>query len=106
MKKISSRALAPRKSAPDYDKMLDAVVQLVGDDRRTSARAVNALMTATYWMVGRHIVEYEQGGQVRAEYGEKLIRNLARDLTARCGRGFGVVNLSQMKKFYLLWPIC
>jgi len=71
--------------------------------RRSSARAVNAVMTATYWEVGRRIVEFEQGGQRRAEYGKALMRKLSGDLTKRFGRGFGPVNLSQMKKFYLTW---
>ncbi len=61
-------------------------------------------MTATYWAVGRRIVEEEQGGRTRAGYGEELIARLSQDLTARFGRGFGAVNLSQMKRFYLLWP--
>jgi predicted nuclease of restriction endonuclease-like (RecB) superfamily len=60
-------------------------------------------MTATYWEVGRRIVEFEQKGKKRADYGEAIIRQLAHDLTQRFGRGFGVVNLSQMKNFYLAW---
>jgi predicted nuclease of restriction endonuclease-like (RecB) superfamily len=73
--------------------------------RRASARAVNALMTATYWEIGRRIVEFEQGGAERAEYGTELLKRLSGDLTGRFGRGFGVVNLSQMKRFYLGWPL-
>ena len=61
-------------------------------------------MTAAYWMIGQHIVEFEQSGEERAEYGIALIKRLAEDLTQRFGRGFGAVNLSQMKRFYLLWP--
>ena len=49
-------------------------------------------------------VEFEQAGKARAEYGTALIERLSKDLTARFGHGFGAVNLSQMKKFYLLWP--
>jgi len=72
--------------------------------RRAAARSVNALMTASYWEIGRRIVEFEQGGEGRAEYGEALIRRLASDLTRPFGRGFGAVNLSQMRRFYLAWP--
>ncbi len=50
---------------------------------RSSARAVNTIMTATYWEVGRRIVEFEQGGERRDEYGETLIKKLAVDLTAQ-----------------------
>lgn len=61
-------------------------------------------MTATYWEIGHRIVEFEQGGQTRAEYGEQLLERLAQDLTARFGRGFGWRNLFQMRAFYLAWP--
>jgi predicted nuclease of restriction endonuclease-like (RecB) superfamily len=61
-------------------------------------------MTATYWMVGQRIVEHEQAGSRRAAYGEELIKRLARDLTARLGRGFSERNLWQMRLFYLGWP--
>lgn len=62
-------------------------------------------MTAAYWMIGRRIVEFEQSGEKRAEYGTALIERLSTDLRKRFGRGFGSVNLSQMKKFYLLWSV-
>jgi len=61
-------------------------------------------MTATYWEVGRRIVEYEQGGRGKAKYGEQIIDNLARDLTARFGRGFARRNLFQMRAFHLAYP--
>src|SRR5262249_34914045 len=70
------------------------------------ARAVNRLLTATYWEVGRRIVEFEQGGKARAEYGEGLLKRLAQDLTAQHGRGFSRQNLQQMRGFYLGWEIC
>ena len=72
--------------------------------RQTSARAVNAFMTATYWEIGRRIVEHEQHGSERAEYGNFLLKELGRDLTARFGRGFGWRNLLQMRAFYLSFP--
>ncbi len=87
-----------------YDAFLVEIVGLLDAARRTAARSVNAVMTAAYWAIGRRIVEHEQGGQARAGYGEELIARLSRDLSARFGRGFGAVNLSQMKRFYLSWP--
>ena len=72
--------------------------------RLAAARSVNALMTAAYWEVGRRIVEFEQGGEGRAGYGEALIKRLGEDLSRRFGRGFGWRNLSQMRAFYLTWP--
>ena len=64
----------------------------------------NALMTATYWEVGRRIVEFEQGGEKRAGYGEELLARLADDLTARFGRGFSRFNLGRFRQFYLAMP--
>lgn len=61
-------------------------------------------MTATYWLIGRGIIEEEQRGRKRAGYGDELIEQLARDLTARFGRGFGRSNLSQIRAFYLAYP--
>src|SRR5438094_9063543 len=89
----------------DYDAMLNRVVQLIDGARRASARAVNAVMTATYWLIGRRIVEFEQRGKVRAEYGAELLKQLAADLSTRYGRGFSERNLEQMRLFYLGWPI-
>jgi predicted nuclease of restriction endonuclease-like (RecB) superfamily len=91
-------------SASNYEGLVAELSRLLEDARRVSARAVNTVMTATYWEFGRRIVEFEQGGEKRAGYGEELVARLAVDLTARFGRGFGAVNLSQMKRFYLLWP--
>lgn len=87
-----------------YDAVLGGIVDLLEAARHTSARAVNALMTATYWEVGRRIVEHEQAGASRGEYGEELLKRLAADLTSRFGRGFGYVNLTQMRRFFLNWP--
>jgi predicted nuclease of restriction endonuclease-like (RecB) superfamily len=61
-------------------------------------------MTATYWEIGRRIVEYDQSGEERAEYGQELMVRLGDDLTKRFGRGFGWRNLFQMRAFYLAWP--
>lgn len=80
------------------------IVGVVESARQAAARHVNAVMTAAYWLVGRRIVEFEQAGEGRAEYGEALIKRLAVDLSRRFGRGFGAVNLSQMRRFYLTWP--
>jgi len=86
-----------------YDGLLSSVSELLEQARRTSARAVNAVMTATYWEVGKRIVEFEQAGEKRAEYGEVLLVRLSSDLTTRFGRGFGKSNLFQMRAFYLAY---
>lgn len=88
-----------------YDDLVGGIADLLEEARRTSARAVNAVLTATYWEVGRRIVEHEQGGKFRADYGEALVERLSKDLTARFGRGFSRRNMWQMRAFYLGWRI-
>jgi predicted nuclease of restriction endonuclease-like (RecB) superfamily len=90
-----------RSAIEDYSGLLHGIVDLLESARHASARAVNAVMTATYWEIGRRIVEREQGGARRAEYGEELLKRLAADLTARFGRGFSADNLERMRLFYL-----
>jgi hypothetical protein len=87
-----------------YAELHGEIAGVVDSIRLAAARSVNALMTAAYWEVGRRIVEFEQGGEGRAGYGEALIKRLGEDLSRRFGRGFGWRNLSQMRAFYLTWP--
>jgi hypothetical protein len=103
----TKKALAERGSAAPagYDSVLTEVVRLLEDSRRASAKAVNAVMTATYWEVGWRIVEGEQSGAKRAGYGKELLKRLFSDLTTRFGRGFSQRNLEQMRLFYLGWWI-
>jgi predicted nuclease of restriction endonuclease-like (RecB) superfamily len=101
----------PRKPAkpaaePDYTDLLARVSAVLEQGRRSAARTVNAVLAASYWQVGRHIVEHEQGGRRKAGYGEELLKRLAADLVARFGRGFGWRNLFAMRAFYLGWEIC
>jgi len=70
----------------------------------SAARSVNAIMTATYWLIGRRMVEGEQKGKCRAGYGLALLARLSEDLTSRCGRGFSKRNLDPMRRFYLSRP--
>ena len=96
---------SPAHTAPGYDDLLGSIADLLEEARRTSARAVNSLMTATYWEIGRRIVEHEQAGKARAEYGGAVVERLSADLTRRFGRGFSRQNLWQMRAFHLAWPI-
>ncbi|MEH2298953.1 PDDEXK nuclease domain-containing protein [Nostoc sp.] len=88
-----------------YENTLTDLIKLLESSRRAAARSVNAIMTATYWEIGRQIVELEQGGEKRAEYGAAVITKLSEDLTARFGKGFSKTNLEQMRRFYLEWQI-
>jgi predicted nuclease of restriction endonuclease-like (RecB) superfamily len=87
-----------------YDTILTGVAELLESARRAAARATNAIMTATYWEIGRRIVEFEQGGKDKAVYGKELVQRLGADLTLKFGRGFGWRNLYQMRSFYLAYP--
>ncbi len=98
------RPVTPAHGAPGYDSLVGEIGVLLDQARRTSARTVNAIMTATYWEIGRRIVEFEQQGRVRAEYGEMLLERLAQDLSARLGRGFSYPNVNRFRQFYLAFP--
>ena len=87
----------------DYGGLVNQIARLVDQARRETSRVVNSALTTTYWDIGRRIVEFEQGGRERAEYGQGLIERLADDLTSRLGRGFSRQNLWQMRSFYLGW---
>src|SRR5471030_229611 len=91
-------------SSADYKGIHGDIVAILESSRRAAARSVNALMTATYWEVGRRVVEFEQGGENRAAYGQALLVRLSGDLTKRFGRGFGVDNLELMRLFYQTYP--
>ncbi len=73
------------KADKDYESILGDVSDVIQTARQSTARAVNAVMTAAYWLIGRRIVEQEQRGRKRASYGEELIQQLAKDLTDRFG---------------------
>lgn len=88
----------------DYAAVHTDIVALLEATRHAAARSVNTLMTASYWEIGRRIVEFEQDGKERAEYGQALLKRLSADLSGRFGRGFSERNLEQMRLFYLAWP--
>ena len=99
-RKASSLEIA-RSAEPLYQE-----IRSVLESARAGAyRAVNAAMVEAYWHVGRLIVEHEQGGRRRAAYGEAVLDDLSRRLTADFGRGFDVTNLRKMRQFYRLFEI-
>ena len=88
-----------------YRDLLEQISQIYIEGRIQAVEAVNIRLIETYWQVGRHIVEFEQGGKIRADYGKALISSLARDLGIRHGKGFSRSNLIYMRLFYLRYPI-
>ena len=89
-----------------YHRLVAQIRDVYQQGQRQAVRAVNAQMVETYWTIGRYIVEFEQGGLARAEYGRALLDRLAQDLTAQYGKGFSRSNLSHMRRLYLYFPIC
>ena len=87
-----------------YQAVFGDVSKIIDAARESAARSVNAAMTAAYWLIGHRIVEFEQSGEERAEYGAALIEGLAEDLTGRFGRGFSRQNVQNMRLFYLSYP--
>lgn len=87
----------------DYTGLLSSVSKLLDQARHAAVRSVNLILTSTYWEVGRRIVEFEQQGTRRAEYGRRLLKRLAKDPTSRFGKGFGYSNLNLIRQFYLTY---
>ena len=104
-KKKARKAPSPILPVEDYSALLGGISDLLKSARHAAARSVNAVMTATYWEIGRRIVEQEQGGKRRAAYGKALIERLAEDLCQRFGRGFSERNPQYMRRFYETWSI-
>lgn len=81
----------------------------IGDElergRRQVVSAVNSAMVETYWHIGQHIVEYEQKGNEKADYGSQLLTKLSKDLTILYGNGFSVSNIYRMRELYIDYPI-
>ena len=100
-KKTKKGKAVKKSSNTSYSKALLDIKNLVQEARYASARSVNSIMTVTYWKIGRRLVEVEQKGQKRADYGKKIIQKMSKDLTKSCGKGFGIRNLENFRRFYL-----
>ena len=94
------------RAVPSFDGLLSELREFITESRRQIVRAVDVMQVRTCWGVGRHIVEFEQQGAARAEYGAKLLPRLADALTAEFGKGFDASNLRYMRLFYLAFPNC
>lgn len=88
----------------EISKIYNDIAELLNIARAKAYHTVNSIMVETYWKIGQRIVEEEQGGASRAEYGAKLIENLSRYLTDTFGKGFSEANLKNMRQFYLAYP--
>jgi predicted nuclease of restriction endonuclease-like (RecB) superfamily len=95
----------PGEGDAGTENLLDSLRELIQSARQNALRAVDAVQVQTCWEIGRHIVEFEQGGSARAEYGSRLLPILSESLGREFGKGFDVSNLRHMRVFYLSFPI-
>lgn len=94
------------KSKPKqgYHQLLENIGLSIEAARQNAIKAINTQLVKANWEIGRHIVEFEQHGQERAEYGSELLTRLSKDLRQRYGKGFGRRNILDMRRFYLAYP--
>jgi len=93
-----------KPSKNKYNVLLDNIGQTIETARLNAVKAVNTELVKANWKIGRHIVEFEQHGHERAEYGSDLLTRLAKDLKLRYGKGFGRRNVLDMRRLYLAYP--
>jgi hypothetical protein len=91
--------------AEPYNSLVSQIGDLLREGRKQAAQAVNTVLVQTYWQIGKYIVEFEQKGNERAEYGTELLDRLSKDLTATYGKGFSRSNLVYIRKLYFIFPI-
>lgn len=97
-----SKKLVPKEK--EYSSLISSIGNLLRDARKKVFYQINQTLVQTYWKIGQRILEFEQRGKTRANYGEKLLEKLSLDLTNQFGKGFSRDNLEKMRKFYLLFP--
>jgi predicted nuclease of restriction endonuclease-like (RecB) superfamily len=90
----------------EYQRLLGQIADAYAQGRAQALRVVNIQLLETYWQIGQYIVEFEQGGQATAQYGQGLLKVLSQDLTIRLGKGFSRSNLTRFRQFYLVYPNC
>ena len=93
-----------RVNEPEYQQLVERISQLWDQAKSRAYQAINTELLDANWLTGQYIVEYEQGGKTRAEYGKQLLVNLSKDLTLKHGKGFSRSNLTYMRKLYLAFP--
>ena len=85
------------------DHLVEQIAALIENAKQHVVTVVNSTMIVTYYEIGRMIVEHEQKGELRAEYGKSVLKELSKNLTNRFGRGFSVDNLENMRRFYITY---
>ena len=85
-------------------KLYSDLKRIIEQSRKMVITNVNTIMLETYWNIGKRIVEEEQNGNLKAEYGSRLLKEISKELTNECGRGFSKSNLFSMRKFFIEYP--
>ena len=88
-----------------YKKLVDDIGTTLQRARENAIKAVNRELVIANWEIGKHIVEFEQNGKEKADYGSSLLTNLSKDLKSNYGKGFGKSNIYLCRQFYLKYPI-
>jgi len=88
-----------------YDQLLLQISDTYQQGRKAAFRAVNNILLETYWKIGEHIIIFEQGGNIKAEYGSSILEKLSRDLSFQHGKGFSLSNVKRFRQFFLTYPI-
>lgn len=101
---MENEIIKSQKHDQQYQELVSDIGGLLANARQHIASSVNTILVETYWQIGRYIVEYEQKGAERAEYGSNLLNRLSNDLTLKYGKGFGKSNLLYMRKLYITFP--
>jgi len=103
-KKEADKSVMPELHM-NFDGLVERLRLLIAQARQQALRAVDPIQVRTCWEMGWRIVEFEQGGAERAQYGARLLPRLAERLTAEFGSGFDERNLRHMRAFFQTFPI-
>ena|SRR6185437_583066 len=86
-----------------YNHLLDYISETFTDGKVKAFNAANIALVETYWKIGQHIVEFEQDGNAKAEYGAGLLEKLSKDLSLKFGKGFSLSNIKRFRQFYIVY---
>ena len=95
----------PDKNSNNYQSLVSQISETFSNGHQKAVMAVNSNMVDTYWKIGQYIIEFEQYGNLKAQYGAKLLEKLSKDLTLLHGKGFSLSNLKRMRQFFICYPI-
>ena len=98
---MKNKKISPRS----YSNLFDRIANILIEVRTKAVREINKAQVLAYWEIGKEIVEFEQKGKSRGEYGEYLIERLSKDMAPKFGKGVSPTNLKMMRLFYQTFPI-